>query len=52
MSPNIRTGSDAALAGPRYRFPFRLLLLLISLLAGCGVNNLPTYDEAVKASWA
>ena len=54
MSPNIRTGSDAAFAGPRYRYPFRLLLLLplISLLAGCGVNNLPAYDEAVKASWA
>ena len=21
------------------------------VLAGCGINNIPTYDEAVKASW-
>jgi LemA protein len=26
-------------------------LLLTSLLAGCGVNDIPTYDEQVKASW-
>jgi LemA protein len=26
--------------------------LLAALLAGCGVNNIPTYDEAVKAAWA
>ena len=29
-----------------------LLLLTASLLSGCGINNIPTYDEAVKASWS
>ena len=31
------------------------LLILISittLLAGCGINNIPTYDEQVKAAWS
>lgn len=28
------------------------LLLLTSFLAGCGINNIPTYDEQVKAAWA
>ncbi|ARP80880.1 hypothetical protein CAL12_08520 [Bordetella genomosp. 8] len=27
-------------------------LLLTSLLAGCGVNTIPTLDEQVKAAWA
>ena len=26
-----------------------LLLMLASLLAGCGINNIPNYDEQVKA---
>ncbi|UVM20937.1 LemA family protein [Pseudomonas wadenswilerensis] len=29
-----------------------LLLMLASLLAGCGINNIPNYDEQVKAAWA
>ena len=29
-----------------------LLLCLCSLLAGCGINNIPTNDEKVKSSWA
>ena len=28
-----------------------LLLMLGSLLAGCGINNIPDYDEQVKAAW-
>ncbi len=28
------------------------LLLFTLLLAGCGVNNIPSYDEAVKADWS
>lgn len=28
------------------------LLLLATLLSGCGINNIPTYDEQVKAAWA
>ncbi len=33
---------------------FRLLTLLAMLmpLGGCGINNIPTYDEQVKAAWA
>ena len=29
-----------------------VLLMLSSLLAGCGINNIPQYDEQVKAAWA
>lgn len=28
------------------------LLLLATLLTGCGINNIPTYDEQAKAAWA
>jgi len=28
------------------------LLLATTLLSGCGINNIPTYDEAVKAGWS
>ncbi|MGD8559116.1 MAG: LemA family protein [Gammaproteobacteria bacterium] len=28
------------------------MLLLVSSLTGCGINNIPTYDEAVKANWS
>jgi LemA protein len=28
------------------------LALCTLLLAGCGINNIPTYDEAVKAEWS
>lgn len=30
---------------------FALCILLI-MLSGCGINNIPTYDEAVKATWS
>lgn len=29
-----------------------LLLLVTGLLSSCGINNIPTYDEAVKADWS
>ncbi|MCG8609656.1 MAG: LemA family protein [Pseudomonadales bacterium] len=34
--------------------PCALLIMLLSLplLSGCGVNNIPTYDEQAKAAWA
>ena len=28
------------------------LLLFALLLSGCGINNIPTYDEQVKSAWA
>ncbi|MBL1143209.1 MAG: LemA family protein [Proteobacteria bacterium] len=29
-----------------------LLLVSILLLSGCGINNIPTYDEQVKSAWS
>ena len=34
----------------RYRLAF--LLLAVLLLSGCGVNNIPSYDEAATAAWS
>jgi LemA protein len=28
------------------------LLVVATLLAGCGINNVPTYQEAMKAKWS
>lgn len=30
---------------------FTILPLLIATLSGCGINNIPTYDEQAKAAW-
>ncbi|TDV70066.1 LemA family protein [Pseudomonas sp. LP_7_YM] len=38
--------------GSRYNFSLTLLMLLSLFLSGCGINNIPTYDEQVKAAWA
>ncbi len=27
-------------------------LLLLGMLSGCGINNIPTYDEEVNAAWS
>ena len=32
-------------------FKFVLLLVAASMLAGCGINNIPTYQQAMNASW-
>ena len=32
--------------------PLALLVLAAPLLGACGVNDIPTYDEAAKAAWA
>lgn len=29
-----------------------VLILLITMLTGCGINNIPSYDEQVKSAWA
>lgn len=36
------------------RQPWRWLLLLVLMLSlsGCGINNIPTLDEKVKAAWS
>ncbi len=28
------------------------LVLIVALLSGCGINNVPTFDEGVKAAWS
>lgn len=38
--------------GFRFSWSMTALMLLSTLLAGCGINNIPTYDEQVKAAWA
>ncbi|QXI29874.1 LemA family protein [Pseudomonas vanderleydeniana] len=38
--------------GLRSSWRVAVLVLLASVLAGCGINNIPTYDEQVKANWA
>lgn len=50
-------GMSAAPTGKRYFGQHRvwqtIVLMLIMLgLSGCGINNIPTYDENVKAAWA
>lgn len=37
---------------PRPLFRLLVIVLLLSVLTGCGINNIPTYDEAVKAAWS
>ena len=32
--------------------PLLALVLTTALLSGCGINNIPTYDEGVKAAWS
>lgn len=38
----------------RFRFTGQLMVVLLMswLLSGCGINNIPTYDEQVKAAWS
>jgi len=43
---NIGTASWSRLIG------LIVIAYLVLLLAGCGVNNIPTYDEQVNAAWA
>jgi LemA protein len=38
-------------AAAHLRFPFAAILLALTL-AGCGVNNIPSYEEQAKAKWS
>nr|WP_028615109.1 LemA family protein [Halopseudomonas pelagia] len=33
-------------------WPLAVLLMLTAFLSGCGINNIPTYDEQVKSAWS
>ncbi len=37
---------------PFYMKSLLVLLLTLPWLSGCGINNIPTYDEQAKAAWA
>lgn len=37
---------------PFYLKSLIVLLLTLPWLSGCGINNIPTYDEQAKAAWA
>ncbi|HSP57398.1 MAG TPA: LemA family protein [Halomonas sp.] len=36
----------------RHVWRLAFALFVVTLLTGCGVNNIPTYDEQVKAAWS
>ena len=42
---------SAAAAARMVRFPLAAMLLGL-LVSGCGVNNIPTYEEQAKAKWS
>ncbi len=48
------TNTLSARSMPRLNTFWRsaLLVLLVGCLSGCGINNIPTYDEQVKAAWS
>lgn len=35
-----------------YAWRLALIMIMALLLTGCGINNIPTYDEQVKSAWA
>nr|WP_179959374.1 LemA family protein [Marinobacter changyiensis] len=36
----------------RIYWQLSLLVVLAAFLSGCGINNIPTYDEQVKSAWS
>ncbi|OEY65380.1 hypothetical protein BG841_02175 [Marinobacter sp. X15-166B] len=44
--------TNPLVASRRERLRMSILVLLALLLSGCGINNIPTYDEQVKSAWA
>jgi LemA protein len=51
---SIAFNSRLAGAGGRAMLPARLfgVLAVCLTLAGCGINNIPTYEEKAKAAWS
>ena len=52
MYPHI-LADERIMQMQRYRFTWQLSIVLFMswLLAGCGINNIPQYDEQVKSAW-
>ena len=40
------------ITGYGLRLRIAALIAMAALLSGCGINNIPTYDEQVKAAWS
>ena len=43
---------SAAVSLRRWRFPAIAVVLLGLTVSGCGINNIPTYEEQSKAKWS
>ena len=55
MPANMMQEEIRRCAAPRSGSPLPdpvLFLCLLGLLTGCGINTIPTLEEAVNASWA
>lgn len=50
MRSNMQNKQEIALG--RWTWRLATLLMVVTLLTGCGINNIPTYDEQVKAAWS
>lgn len=35
-----------------YAWRTGMIMVILTMLAGCGINNIPSYDEEVKAAWS
>ncbi|EON94116.1 hypothetical protein MARLIPOL_00135 [Marinobacter lipolyticus SM19] len=44
--------NSPAITQNRSGLRFTVLALLALMLTGCGINNIPTYDEQVKSAWS
>lgn len=44
--------SKRTLLSERHAWRLAVLLLMALMLSGCGINNIPTYDEQVKSAWS
>lgn len=44
--------NSPAITKNRSGLRFTVLALLALVLTGCGINNIPTYDEQVKSAWS
>ncbi|QKP76199.1 LemA family protein [Methyloligella sp. GL2] len=54
LETTLRQGGAIAASGRGNRALFRVIgvMLLASLLGGCGINTIPTLDEQAKAAWS
>src|SRR5690606_1437795 len=44
--------TSALLSRARLPLPVVLVAAIATLLAGCGINNIPTYEQSAKAAWS